>query len=88
MFNTIKLRKTCMSKTKTEFFAMRLKKSTIRKFKRSKRGTADSFISELLDQNSGNIMSRNRPAKASQSAQIAPDRVSKRRVGVLEGGME
>ena len=75
-----------MSKTKTEFFAMRLKKSTIRKFKRSKRGTADSFLSELLDQNSGNIMSRNRPAKASQSSQIRSDRAIKHGVVVNDGG--
>lgn len=76
-----------MSKCKTVFFAMRLRKSTIRELKRQKRGTADSFLSDLLRRNN-DIMSREPVQKASQTAQKALRRASKRGVMVRDGGAE
>lgn len=67
--------------------------SDIKRFKRTTRklGVSQAYLfKKALDMiesgETGHNTSRNRPAKASQTAQIAPDRVSKRRVVVREGG--
>lgn len=73
-------------------FNTRIRTASIKAFRDEAKNegfTHDRLFSDMFAayrREKADIMSRNRPAKASQSAQIAPDRVSKRRVGVREGG--